>query len=119
MNKKLQNTWLFDIDGTILEHGGLTNNGYDTILSGVIESFKLIPENDIIILLTARSDLYKEDTEIFLKKNNIRYNNIIFNLGTGKRIIFNDIKPSGYLTAYAENVNRNSGLDLFTIKKYL
>lgn len=117
--KKLNKTWLIDIDGTILLHSGLETNGCDVLLENTKESFENIPKCDKIVLLTARSDQYEEETKKFLIKNNIRFDHIIFNLGTGERILINDKKPSGYITAYAENVVRNVGINLDLITKYL
>lgn len=116
---RLDKTWLFDIDGTIVIHAGITEKGYDTLIKNAKEAFDLIPKSDTIILLTARKETLKEETINFLKTNNIRFDHIIFNLGVGERILINDIKPSGYLTAYAENVKRNESINLDTIRKYL
>lgn len=116
---RLNKTWLIDIDGTIVFHAGLENNGYDVLLKNVKETFQTIPKCDKIILLTARSNQYEKETKKFLIENNIRFDDIIFNLGTGERILINDKKPSGYITAYAESVERNVGINLDLVKKYI
>ena len=43
----------------------------------------------------------------FLKENNVRYDHIIFNAGEGERIMINDMKPDGLVTAYAVNTVRD------------
>jgi hypothetical protein len=61
----------------------------------------------MIIFLTARSDYEKAHTMRFLKENKIRYDHIIFNAGEGERIMINDMKPDGLVTAYAINTKRD------------
>ena len=61
----------------------------------------------MIIFLTARSDYEKPHTMRFLKENNVRYDHIIFNAGEGERIMINDMKPDGLVTAYAINTKRD------------
>ena len=73
----LPKTWIFDLDGTLLGHDGDKENG-DSFLPGALEFIKSIPEQDLIIILTARTEEYKSVTESFLKKNGVRYNEIIF-----------------------------------------
>ncbi len=105
----LPHTWLIDIDGTILEHNGY-KLGTDKLLSGVKDFWKQIPDQDFIILLTARSREHTEATLEFLKSHNLRFDHAIFDLPTGERILINDSKPSGLPTAIAANVQRNLGL---------
>ena len=105
----LNKTWLFDLDGTLVKHNGYKNDG-EELLPGVKDFFSKISEDDKIIILTARSLEYKEITEKFLKENNIRFDHIIYDLPIGERILFNDKKPSGLKTAYAYNLDRDTGL---------
>ena len=105
----LTKTWLFDLDGTLVKHNGYKNGG-DILLPGVLEFFSTISENDIIIILTARSSEYKEITESFLQENGIYFNFILYDLPVGERILVNDRKPSGMPTAYACNLDRDTGL---------
>ena len=74
-----------------------------------------IPEEDRIIIFTSRVTEYKKDTLQFLEKNHVRYDNILFEMPLGERIVVNDRKPSGIDMAVAVNVNR----DDFNLPKIL
>jgi hypothetical protein len=113
MNEKklstLSKTWIFDLDGTLVEH-----NGYKTterLLPGVAEFYEdNIKDNDVIILMTARNDFQSLSAIKILKENNLRYDLLISNLPHGERIIFNDKKNSGLKTCHSINLYRNEGL---------
>ena len=100
-------TWILDLDGTLVVHDGPYIIGRDEFLPGAREFLDSIPARDMIIFLTARSDYEKEHTLRFLKENKIRYDHIIFNAGEGERILINDMKPDGLVTAYAINTKRD------------
>ena len=108
----LDHTWILDIDGTIVKHNGYWTDGYDTLLPGVKEFIDSLPDDDMIIFITARPDYYRNITEAFLIKNDIRYDHIIFDAPVGERILINDEKPLGLKTAIAVNVKRNDDFDL-------
>ena len=103
----LAKTWILDIDGTIVKHNGYKIDGYDTLLEGVKEFFSDLPEDDKVILLTARKGEYLDNLKEFLKCNNIRYDYLISDMPFGERILINDRKPIGLNTAYAVNKNRD------------
>ena len=103
----LPKTWLFDLDGTVVKHNGYKIDGKDTLLDGVKEYLETIPVEDYILILTSRTDEFRERTITFLDENSIRYNEILFNMPMGERIVLNDRKPSGIDMAYAINFNRN------------
>ena len=115
---KLNKTWLFDVDGTIVVHNGY-KNGADKLLDGVKETFSKIDKNDKIILLTSREEKYIPALKKFLKDNNIRYDYIISDLPYGERILINDDKPSGLICAYAINKKRDKKLEIeYEIEKH-
>ncbi len=93
-------TWILDLDGTLVVHDGPFIMGKDEFLPGAREFLESIPKRDMIILLTARSDYEKAHTLRFLRENNVRYDHIIFNAGESERIMINDMKPDGLVTAY-------------------
>ena len=114
----LPKTWIFDLDGTLLKHNGYKIDGIDTILDGAKEAIDAIPDEDYILILTSRTDEYRDMTIGFLKENGIRYNEILFNMPMGERIVVNDRKPSGIDMAFAINLNRDE-LILPDIKREL
>ncbi len=105
----LSKTWIFDFDGTLVEHNGY-KTGEDKFLPGAKEFLQSLPDEDFILIMTAREKQAREKTEAFLKKHNIRYNELLFEMPMGERILLNDNKPSGLKCAYAVSPNRNEGL---------
>lgn len=105
----LGHTWLLDLDGTIVKHNGYKIDGRDSLLDGAKEFLTSIPEGDKIVFLTSRKVEYKEQTEEFLKENSIHYDEILFDLPYGERILLNDKKESGLITGIAVNKERNLG----------
>ena len=88
LSKNLSHTWFIDLDGSIVKH-----NGY-------------IVDKE-----------FKKKTIEFLKKNKIRFNEIMFDLPYGERILINDIKPNQNLkTSISINLKRNYGLLKYQIK---
>jgi uncharacterized HAD superfamily protein len=109
---ELPKTWLIDIDGTIVKHNGFLLDGHDTLLPGSRDFINSLPKKDRIILMTAREEYLREKTETFLKQEEVRFDEIIFGLPTGERILINDIKPMGLETAKAINIERNIGIKI-------
>ena len=113
----LPHTWIFDLDGTLVKHNGYLTAEGDTLLEGVAEFFASIPKKDMIILITARTSEFRDVTEKFLAENNICYDHIIFDAPVGERILVNDSKPSGLITAYAIERTRDKWDKLTLIEK--
>ena len=107
MLSTLAKTWIFDLDGTIVKHNGYKIDGKDTLLEGSKEYLDILPPEDKIIIFTSRTDEYKRMTLDFLTEKEIRYDQILFNMPMGERIIVNDRKPSGLDTAIAMNIDRD------------
>jgi len=107
----LPKTWILDVDGTIVKHNGHLQ-GQDILLPGVSEFLSTLSPEDKVILLTAREKKYSESLINFLKEKKIKYDQIIFDMPKGERILINDSKPSGLETAFAINIKRDSGLDI-------
>lgn len=108
----LAKTWVFDVDGTLLVHNGHLRTQGDEVLPGVKEFFSNISPKDKVILLTARKKIFREQLESFLNDNGIRFDRILYEMPMGERILVNDKKPSGLITAYAVNKERDAPLDL-------
>ena len=81
------------------------------MLDGAKEYLDALPADDRIVILTSRTDEYKQMTLDYLSEKGIRYDEIIFNIPYGERIVINDRKPSGLDMAFAFNLNR----DEFTV----
>ena len=107
----LNKLWLLDVDGTIVKHNGHLKGG-DELLEGVKEFFSTIAKDDKVILLTAREVVYKDELENFLNKNGIRFDQIIYDLPKGERILVNDDKDSGLKTAFAISKKRDEKLNI-------
>ena len=105
----LPKTWIFDLDGTILEHNGYLH-GEDKLLPGVKAFWEQIPETDFILILTSRKTEERCRTENFLNNNQIRFNQLIYDMPMGERVLINDDKPSGLPMAFSIRRMRNEGL---------
>ena len=105
----LPKTWIFDLDGTLVEHNGYLHGG-DKLLPGVKEFWERIPVTDFILILTSRKKEEQRVTEQFLADHQIRFNQIIYDLPMGERILINDDKPSGLPMAFSVRRKRNEGL---------
>jgi len=117
LSKNLSHTWFIDLDGSIVKHNGYIVDKEDSLLDGVSVFFRNIPTKDIIIITTSRKKKLKKKTIEFLKKNKIRFNEIMFDLPYGERILINDIKPNQNLkTSISINLKRNYGLLKYQIK---
>ncbi len=110
----LRHSWILDFDGTLVIHNGY-KTGEDKFLPGAKEFLQSIPKDDYILILTAREKEAKDKTIKFLKENNIRFNEILFDMPMGERILINDDKPSGLKCAYCVNTKRDEGFNNFKI----
>lgn len=104
----LPKTWILDLDGTLVKHNGYKIDGYDTLLPDAEEFLQNIRPEDMVLILTSRTEEYREMTMNFLREHGIRYDHLIFNTPYGERIVVNDKKPSGLETALAINTERDS-----------
>lgn len=103
----LPKTWILDLDGTLVKHNGYKLDGHDTLLSGAREFLANIHEEDLVIIITSRTEEYRAQTLEFLRNQAIRYDHIIFNAPYGERILVNDRKLSGLTMSIAINFDRD------------
>jgi len=103
----LPKTWIFDLGGTLVKHNGYKLDGTDTLLEGVRAYLDAIPREDRIIILTSRTEDYRRSTLDFLQEQRVRYDDILFGMPVGERIVVNDRKPSGLDIAVALKVERD------------
>jgi len=116
----LPKTWILDLDGTVVKHNGYKTDGEDSFLPGAREFLQGIPEQDMVVFLTSRTEEYREQTIQFLSKHKIRYHEIVFNAPYGERILINDKKPSGLAMAVAVNTFRDEFMnDVFEVDETL
>lgn len=106
----LPHTWILDLDGTLLVHNGYLSGG-DRFLPGALDFLRGIPQEDFVLILTARGAELRAQTEEFLCRHQVRYDEIIFGATVGERILINDDKPSGLRCALALGVERDRGLE--------
>lgn len=109
-------TVFVDIDGTIIHFltpfsQSITNPSSNELLPGVYDTFQeWEAEGSCIILTTARPECLRNITEQHLLSLGLFWHQLIMNVGNGPRLLINDRKPNGDLSAFAINVPRNKGL---------
>ena len=107
-------TILMDIDGTIFHHkDNLYHMAKDVpiLLDGTIE--KLLEwraKEYYIVLTTARPEGCRAATIDQLRNAGVFYDQLVMGLPAGPRVLINDIKPDGTLTAEGINLERNTGI---------
>ena len=107
-------TIICDIDGTIFQHHGDIcgqHRSHGTLLPGAQDRFREWDrEGCCIILVTGRRESVRADTERQLAEAGIVHDHLIMGVGGGKRVLINDLKPNGELTAEAICIDRNKGM---------
>ena len=66
-----------------------------------------LANEDMVVIVTARKEEFREQTENFLLKNGVCFDHIIFEAPYGERILINDRKPSGLAMSVAVNTDRD------------
>ncbi len=103
----LPKTWILDLDGTLVKHNGYKLDSRDTLLPGAKEFLASLRPEDMVVLITSRTEAYRDRTERFLREQGVRYDALVFGAPYGERILVNDRKPSGLATAIAVNTERD------------
>lgn len=110
-------TIITDIDGTILyHHGSLEDirNNEPILLEKVKDRFdEWISKDYVIVIMTARPESFREETEQTLDKFGLKYHSLLMGMSHGERIIINDQKSyNGWedrVSCSAIEVKRNGG----------
>jgi len=104
-----------DIDGTLVKHSKPTDSQLPThtleLLDGTLE--KLLEWDKMgynIILTTGRKESLRSVTELQLSKAGIIHDQLIMGIGGGKRVLINDNKPNGTISADHICLTRNKGI---------
>lgn len=105
-----------DLDGTLVKHTNpidIQNPNLELeVLPGVHE--KLIEwdtKGYCVIITTGRKESAREATVKQMSRVGINYDHLIMGFGGGDRILINDKKPDGRVTAYSINLERNKGIE--------
>lgn len=125
MNKVVKTPTLFvDIDGTIVKYRKFSELAESTItpIQDVIDFVNgHFDSGAIIIITTARPDLYRKFTENELNILGVKYHQIVMDCGRGTRVVLNDIDPDKpeLPRAIGLNLKRDRGLDNIEIPSYI
>ena len=110
------NTYIFDIDGVLLENCGKYgsknwSNHFKPIEENLMILKSLSDKGNEIIFMTARPKKYLSSFEALLEARGIKYKTIIDNCNHSKRVIVNDFASTNpYPSCEALSVKRNSNL---------
>lgn len=115
MSNLTRRTYFFDIDGTLFHHGhdlvGMMM-GEPRLIEGTQETLlKLRAEGHYIIITTARPEGLRSLTETHLHQVGVFYDQLVMGLTSGPRVLVNDTKPDGTITAIAHSIKRDSGIN--------
>lgn len=104
-----------DIDGTLIHHQlpSVAQNPEHkaVLLSGTLEKLQEWDRLGYkIILTTGRKESLRRVTEKQLEDVGIIYDQLIMGIGGGARVLINDKKPDGSLTAFSFCPDRNEGI---------
>ena len=107
-------TIFIDIDGTILKHGQNLHKmcmAKSEILDGVIEKFLEWRKKEYyIVITTARVEGLRQLTQKQLTDVGLFYDQMLMGLSNGPRVLINDKKPEGIVSATAYCIERDGGI---------
>lgn len=119
----MSKTVIVDLDGCVFRHPNTKdttlsdifsvgkNPPDDYLLPGVVEAFnKWYTSGYFIVILTGRPESTRELTKKQLAYFNLFYDRMIMGVKHYPRIVINDTKPNGLVTAIACPIERNKGL---------
>ena len=107
-------TYLFDLDGVVYENGSQywSPRWGETKLIQVARDKvnSLYDQGNYVVLVTSRASSNREATLAQLKRDGVKYHQLIMGVYHGARVLVNDFSPTNpYPTAVAINTTRDSG----------
>ncbi|HEX8080488.1 MAG TPA: hypothetical protein VF557_09800 [Jatrophihabitans sp.] len=106
---RLPKIWIIDLDGVVFRHNAYLE-GDDDVLDGAARFWEQIAPEDVVVVMTGRSESERPRTLGLLADLGLRVDHAMFGMPRGERVVINDNKPSGLLTAHAVNLLRDKGL---------
>lgn len=104
-----------DIDGVLVYHNGSFHPSTTSTMKATSLSVDKIREwiikGYIIILTTGRKECLRAQTVKQLQEVGIAYDQLIMGVGRGVRVLINDKKPDGEITAVAVCLDRDVGIN--------
>jgi ribonucleotide monophosphatase NagD (HAD superfamily) len=104
-------TFFIDLDGTIFKHlgqGQADQPNAEALKGSKSMIDELLKRGHFIVLTTGRREHLRSRTTMQLTMAGIAYDELIMNLPSGSRVVVNDQKPDGTVTAYAVSHTRNT-----------
>ena len=105
----LPKVWIVDLDGVVFRHNAYLD-GDDAILDGAVEFWEQSEPDDVVVVMTGRSESERPRTLGLLAELGLRVDHAMFGRPKGERVVINDTKPSGLPTAFSVNLARDTGL---------
>lgn len=105
----LPKVWIIDLDGVVFRHNAYLE-GDDELLDGAARFWEQVASDDVVVVMTGRSESERPRTLALLADLGLRVDHAMFGMPRGERVLINDNKPSGLLTAHAVNLVRDKGL---------
>lgn len=105
-------TIFIDLDGTIARYSFETFTGRADLelLPGTLDKLRGWKAKGYHIVITTGRTLSQLETERQLKAAGVPYDQIVMGIGGGRRILINDTKPDGTITAVAYSLPRDQGI---------
>ena len=103
---RLPKIWIVDLDAVVFRHNAYLD-GDDEVLDGAAWFWEQIASDDVVVVMTGRSESERSRTRGLLSGLGLCVDHVMFGLPKGERVVINDSKPSGLLTAHALNLPRD------------
>lgn len=108
-------TIICDIDGCLIRHRSTLSGVLDEkpeLLPGAQEKFcEWERLGHHIVLLTGRPESMRQHTEVELTALGLFWDTLVMGVGGGPRVLINDEKPDGQVTAFGLCIPRDIGLE--------